>query len=86
MRTVGAVITEIVEEYYGRGAGWVRVADIAKSRDLTPAEMQEAIEELMTDDSFRAEEEPFGFRITEDDKRFAPIIGGDARHLIRWYE
>jgi hypothetical protein len=84
MRSTGAVITEIVEGYAARGNGWVSLTEIADGRGLTREELTEAITELLEDDEFRAEPQPFGHRITARDKDLAPIIGGEARHLIRW--
>jgi hypothetical protein len=84
-RTTGAVITEIIEAYHAAGAGWVRISRIAQERNLTPAEVKDAIIELMEDhDSFRAEPEPFVQLVTEADKTYGPVIGGEARHLIEW--
>jgi hypothetical protein len=82
--TEGAVITEIVEAYHKLGGGWVRVAEIAKVTGLAKEDLAGAIEELMNDEDFSAEPEPFGHRITAADREFAPVIGGEARHLIRW--
>ena len=84
--STGAAITEIIEAYQALGRGWVRIADIAKQTDLGRDEIAEAITELMNDDNFCAEPEPFGHRLTEWDRWFAPVIGGEARHLIRWGE
>lgn len=84
MRSTGAVITEITEAYYALGAGWVRIEDIAKRKDLTREEIKHAIEELMDWEGFQAEPQPFGHRITTWDRENAPEIGGEQRHLIRW--
>ena len=40
--------------------------------------------ELLGDEEFRAEPEPFGHRTTEADKIYGPVIGGEQRHLIKW--
>jgi hypothetical protein len=81
MKTTGAVITEIVEAYNGR-TGWMRISEI---KGLTRDEITGAITELMDDPDFRAEPEPFAWRITDADRQVAPIIGGEARHQICWY-
>jgi hypothetical protein len=85
MKSTGAVITEIVEEYHTSPRNWVRISDIAQARNLSPAEIRDAITELMEGEDFRAEPEPFGHRVTGADRTYAPVIGGEARHLIRWY-
>jgi hypothetical protein len=84
-KTTGAIITEIVEAYAGRNGQWVRIAEIAERSGLTAEELQIGIEDLMQDEDFRAEPEPFAFRITDADRAVAPVIGGEARHLISWY-
>lgn len=84
MRSTGAVITEIVEAYNGRHGQWVRVSDIARPAGLTRGELAEAFAELLEDGDFRAEPEPFNHRVTPEDQAVAPVIGGEARHLIRW--
>lgn len=86
MKTTGAVITEMIEAYYALGAGNVRIQAIAERAGLSGQELAGALEELMGDEDFRAEPEPFGHRITGWDKVNAPVIGGEARHLIRWGE
>ncbi|MFI7547224.1 hypothetical protein [Actinoplanes sp. NPDC049599] len=86
MRSTEAVITEIVEAYNCRWGQWVRVAEIAAKVGLTREELAAALETLMDEDeTFRAEPEPFGHRVTAEDRAVAPVIGGEARHLICWY-
>lgn len=82
--TTEAAITEIFETIGNRPGEWIRLSEVAAVTGLTREDFGPAIEELLTDDSFRAEPEPFSFRITEADQAAAPIIGGEARHLIRW--
>jgi len=84
MKTTGAIITEILETVGGRMNEWTRIADIAQSAGLTPEEINEGIMELLGDEEFRAEPEPFGHRTTEADKIYGPVIGGEQRHLIKW--
>lgn len=84
MKTTGAVITEIVEAYGNRAGQYVRISEIAATTGLTREELAAAITELMDDEDFTAEPEPFGFRITPADRAVAPIISGEARHLIFW--
>lgn len=85
MRSTESVITEIVEAYNGRFGQWVRITEIAEKAGLTRDELTEALTDLMNDEDFRAEPEPFGHRITAADKAIGPVIGGEARHLICWY-
>lgn len=85
MRTTGAVITEIVEAWAGLGTGWVRLEEIAKRAGLSDQELQEAIGELIENDSeCQITEQPFRHRLTAWDRDSAPIVGGDRMHLIRW--
>jgi hypothetical protein len=81
MRTTGAIITDLIEQYHRHGRGWMRVTDL---QGFTRDELTVAFEELLEDEDFQAEPQPFGHRITEADRQIAPIIGGEARHLIRW--
>ena len=83
-KTTEAIITEIVEAYNGRNGQWVRVTEIAAKTGLTRAELAAGLTDLLNDDDFRAEPEPFAWRITAADLAVAPIIGGEARHMIWW--
>lgn len=74
----------IAVAYTNAGAGWVRLEDIAEATGLTRTEIFLAVRELMKEDGFRAEPQPFGHRITEWDRENAPVIGGEPRHLIFW--
>jgi hypothetical protein len=66
-------------------SAWVAVAAIAGMTGHKPAELATEIEHLLaTDENFRAEPQPHRHRITEDDRRYAPIIGGDALHQVSW--
>jgi hypothetical protein len=82
MKSTGAVITEILEAYGSRNGRYVRIVEIAQAAGLTAQELAPAITELLECDDFRAEPEPFGWRITAEDQAVAPMIGGEARHLI----
>lgn len=82
MRSTGAVITEILETYGSRFGQMVKVSEIAEAAGLTPAEVADAVEELLLSDDFRAEPEAMTFKVTEADRRYAPVIGGEPRHLI----
>jgi hypothetical protein len=82
MKSTGAVITEILEAYGDRNGQHVRIAEIAEVTGLTAQELAPAITELLECDDFRAEPEPFGWRITAEDRTYGPVIGGEARHLI----
>jgi hypothetical protein len=83
-KTTAAIITDIVEAYAQHSGEWVRASWIAARTGLTREELAEAFTELLGDDDFRAEPEPFAWRITTADRAAAPVIGGEARHLIRW--
>lgn len=84
-KTTGAIITGIVEAYAGRTGQWVGVGEIAQRAGLTAEDLEIGIGDLLQDEDFRAEPEPFAFRITEQDAAVAPVIGGEARHKICWY-
>ena len=77
-------IEKIAEAYTAAGATWVKIEDIAKATGMSGEQIGTAIRALMADDGFRAEPQPFNHRITEWDKANAPVIGGEARHLISW--
>lgn len=64
------------------GREWMSIQLLATLVDRP--DLNEAIKALMTDDDFRAEPHPFNFRITDWERRNAPVIGGEARHLIKW--
>lgn len=68
------------------GGEWMSLRELTETAGLTIAEMHEVVRELMTADEFRAEPQPFTWRITEWDKVNAPVIGGEARHMISWGE
>lgn len=75
----------IREAYEILGQRVARVSTLQEITGQTPAEIADEIETLLTvDTTFRAEPEPFGHRVTAQDKRYAPVIGGEARHLITW--
>lgn len=84
MRSTEAVIGEIIEAYQAIGGEYVRIEEIAKRAGLSREEIAEAIEELIEDEDFRAEPQPFGHRITDWERENAPVIGDEARHLICW--
>jgi phage portal protein BeeE len=84
VKSTDAVVTDIVEGYGNRYGQWVRVSEIAEKAGLTKEDLKPALEELMDDPDFRAEPEPSRHRITAEDRKYAPVIGGEARHLIRW--
>lgn len=84
MKSTDAVITEILEGYGSRFGQWVRVAEIAKAAGITREELAPAIVELLDSDDFQAEPEASNHRVTDEDREYAPVIGGEARHLIRW--
>jgi hypothetical protein len=84
MKTTGAVITEIIEAYGNRFGQYIRIAEIAQARNLTPAEVADAITELMGSEGFTAEPLASNRDALEADQRYGPIIGGERRHVIFW--
>lgn len=82
--TSGAAITEILEAYGNRYGTWVSITEIADTAGITKEDLAEAITELLECDDFHAEPHPFSFRITDRDREICPVIGGEARHLIRF--
>lgn len=85
MKTTGAAITEIVEAYGNRFGQWVKITEIAEMTGLTREELTEAFIELLEDrEHFWAEPEMHRHRLTDRDRKIAPVICGEARHLIRW--
>jgi hypothetical protein len=84
MKSTGAVITEILETYGNRNGQHVRIAEIAQVTGLSAQELAPAITELLECDDFTAEPEPFGIRITAEDRAYGPTIGGEQRHLVRF--
>lgn len=65
---------------------YVRITEIQAMTGLTAGDLATEIAALMADTSFTAEPQPFGHRITADDRRYQVMIGGEARHLICWSE
>lgn len=64
---------------------WTRIADLKATTGMAQDELEAGIKELLaTDDTFRAEPEPFGFRITDADRDAQVMIGGEYRHQIRF--
>lgn len=66
------------------GEQWMRIETLANLIDRDRDDLNEAIKSLMTAEGFRAEPEALESRITGWDRTNAPIIGGEARHLIKW--
>lgn len=83
MKTTGQTITEIIEAY-GDHTGWMRISGIAQAKGLTPAEIQDAVDELLDDPGFSIEAFPMRAWITEADKAYGPMVDGEQRHSIRW--
>lgn len=76
-------IADKIRATYGSEPGkWVTVVDIANRAGLDPEQVSRGVRLLMRDDNFRAEQEPFGHRIGAEDRRFAPVIGGEALHKL----
>lgn len=78
------MIEMVAIAYTNAGKRWMRIEDIAAAAGLTGPQMAVVVRELMAEDDFHAEPQPFNDRITEWDKANAPVIGGEARHLINW--
>jgi hypothetical protein len=83
-KTTAAIITDLIEGYTEAGARWVRLADIAKAKGLTAAEIAEGVSDLAGDADFRVEADPMGHRVTDADRAYGPMIGGEQCHLIAW--
>jgi hypothetical protein len=84
MMSIEQIIEKMAVAHHIAGTRWVRIEEIAKAAGLSTEEIAAGVQELMTEESFRAEAQPFGNRITEWDRANAPVIGGEARHLISW--
>lgn len=82
--STAAAITTIFEAIGNRPGQWIRVTELAEATGLTRDEMKEAFIQLMDGEGFWAEPEPMGFRITPADRAVAPVIGEEARHLIKF--
>jgi hypothetical protein len=63
---------------------WVRVGEIQELTCWTAEELAGAVTEALKDEGFRAEPEPHRHRLTEADRAYAPVIGGEPRHLLSW--
>lgn len=81
-RNIEDNISQLAINYTKAGEGWQRLEDIAG--DLSKEEIAEAVQELITADEFRAEPQWLNSRISDWDRANAPMIGGEARHLIWW--
>jgi hypothetical protein len=81
-RTVNEM--KILEAVKAKPGTWIGVVELAGQTGLDRQELAEAFEALMDDPKFQAEPNPFGWRITPADREMAPVIGDEARHLIRW--
>ena len=75
---------KVLEAVKAKQGEWINVGDLAGQ--VEPQELAEAVRELLADSRFQAEPNPFGWRVTEADQEMAPVIGGEARHMIRWDE
>lgn len=81
--TTDAAITEILEACAASAGRWIRISEVADRAGIAKNTLAEAITEMMEWDDFRAEPQPFGFRVTNRDREVCPVIGGEARHLIK---
>lgn len=81
----GAAATTIIEHLSATPRdSWHRVGEVAQVENFTPAEIGDAIRELLADGLIEAEPEPLRSRLTELDLRFAPWVDGEHRHLLSW--
>jgi hypothetical protein len=78
------IIEKIAIAYTNSGEGWARIAEIAKAAGLSPEQMDRGIKDLITEPGFRAEGQPLNSKITEADRKYAVIVGGEPRHMINW--
>lgn len=83
-QTTEAAIAIIFEAIGNRPNEWIRIAEVARITGLSQDELSRAIRELHDGEGFWADPEPFVFRISQEDKASEVLIGGEARHLIRW--
>lgn len=85
IRTTEAVISEMVEAYGNRHGQWIGLGEIATTAGLTAEDVRYAVEILINEDeTFRAEPAAMAAQATDADRAVAPVIGGEARHMIRW--
>ena len=83
-QTMEAAIASIFEAIGNRPGQWIRVTEVAEATGLGREELKAAFIELMAGEGFWAEPEPMGFRVTPADRAVAPVIGEEARHIIKF--
>lgn len=80
---IGIAAVKVVEALgSGRQGRWVGIVELAEVTGLDMAGFAEAFEELMESDAFRAEPEPFNWRVGPREAELAPVIGEEARHRV----
>jgi hypothetical protein len=80
-------IADRIRKAYGEQPDkWMAMKDLAAKTGLTPEEIARGTKELLKDDNFRAEPEPFGHRVQADDRAVSPVIGGEARHKLAFMD
>jgi hypothetical protein len=66
---------------------WMTMKDLAAKTGLTPEEIKRGTRHLLrNDENFRADQEPFGHRVQDDDRAVSPVIGGEALHKFTWID
>lgn len=66
------------------GTEWIRIGAVQELTGWTADELAGAVRGALTNPAFQAEPEPFRYRLTEADRKYAPVIGGEACHLLSW--
>lgn len=77
--TADAVSTEMIEMTRGESGKWVKLAEIAERLGVAPADLRDAVIELLQDDDFRASSEQLRC------ERAGVIIGGEPIELVAWF-
>lgn len=68
---------------HGIPGQWVKLIEIQRTEGLTAAEMTAGLLWWMDNaDGVQVEPNPFGWRVSAEERAEPIIIGGEARHLI----
>jgi hypothetical protein len=68
---------------HGTPGAWKNIREIQVAEGLTAAEMKAGLLWWMENaDGVRVEPNPFGWRVTPEERADPIVIGGEARHLI----
>lgn len=77
---IGTAAVKVIEALgNGRQGQWVGIVELAEATGLDKAGLTEAFEQLLESDDFRAETEPFNWRVGPRERELAPVIGGELR-------